>query len=131
MSKFDSGILKTDKDDPNEPPEMVIGVSPENYQKMMKECKKKGHTFTISKFGQKRLVKLFDEEMYEIVNGEKERRIMELTNDHMIQSQMLSGFGQGLQELMKMGLNQDEAFYVLSSMMKDDEENDDDKDDEK
>ena len=131
MSKFDAGILKTDKDDLNEPPEMVSGVSPENYQKMMTECKRKGHTFTISKFGKKRLVKLFDEEMYEVVNGEKDRRIMELTNDHMKQSEMLSGFGKGLQELMKSGMSQDEAFCFLTSMMEEEEEEEDKNDDKK
>ena len=61
--------------------ELCVAVPPKAYQKMMKECKRKGHTFAIDKFGKRTLVKLYGDEMREVENGQPARVVKELTKE--------------------------------------------------
>ena len=55
-----------------------VGVTRVEYDEMMKECRRKGHTFTIDKFGHKTLVKIYDNNIYEYVKGKRDREIVVL-----------------------------------------------------
>lgn len=129
MSENNDMKMNNDNDDP---PEMVIAVSKQTHTNLVKECKRKGHGFSFDKFGHRRLVKLYEvdgeEILHEVVNGEKARRIIIMTDELLQGSDMLSPFGAGLKALIDAGLTQDEAWELLTSHMEPESESESESD---
>ena len=104
--------------------EQQVAVSQEEYDEMLKECRRKGHSFTLDKFSRQTLVKLYNNEMYEYVKGERDRKIVVL--DDIINSdnfKSTSNFSLLIQKLMKErnmslseAINMARFMYTLASM---------------
>ena len=104
--------------------EHQVGVSQQEYDEMLKECRHKGHSFTLDKFSRKTLVKLYNNEMYEYVKGERDRKIIVL--DDIFKSdefKSTSNFTILIKKLMKEenmslaeAINMARFLYTLASM---------------
>ena len=90
-----------------------VAVSQEGYDKLLKDCKTKGHSFTYCKNNKKTLVKLFGDDLYEVIKGKKDRMIVAITPNEMKDITPTSHFGVMIKRLIDMGLTPEQFFIPL------------------
>ena len=99
----------------------AVMVSNNDYKNMMKQCKKKGYTFTYDKSGKRTLVRLVDGKMYEFVKGKKDRQIMNSSEVQQM-GELVPGndFGKVVNFMVKvLKCSLDEAMITAPQMMND------------
>ena len=105
----------------NKEPESVVGIDEKLYKKIKKSCLKKGHGFSYDKYNNRRLIKIYGDELHEVVDGEKGRRVISLTDEMMTQNTPLNPFAYALKELVSQGMSQQEAWKTVMAFYHDDD----------